>query len=117
MVRCGCLETKALKFCKDSEYQADMSTSKTSKDRKRIFNQSLRYLQKQIFDYIGSNFSSGTKNTLNKTNFRLDQRLHFANTLEQRLQKAKRHEKNFFILFSTADTIVLFFDTCSVQMA
>ena len=30
MVEFGYLETKTLKFCNDSEYQADMSMSKTS---------------------------------------------------------------------------------------
>ena len=49
MVEFGCLETKILKFCKDSEYQADMSTSKTSKDRKRFFNQSLKIPSKPKF--------------------------------------------------------------------
>ena len=33
MVEFGRLETKTLKFCKDSEYQADMTTSKTLKQK------------------------------------------------------------------------------------
>ena len=33
MIEFGFLETKTLKFCKDSEYRTDMSTSKTSKQK------------------------------------------------------------------------------------
>ena len=49
MVEFGCLETKTLKFYKDSEYQANMSTSKTSKQKTEIESSpALRYLQTQI---------------------------------------------------------------------
>ena len=53
MVEFGCLETKTRKFCKDSEYRADMSASKTSKQKteKNLQKPLDKYLQKQIFDY------------------------------------------------------------------
>ena len=53
MVEFGCLETKTLKFCNDSEYRADMSMSKTSKQKteKNLQKPLDKYLQKQIFDY------------------------------------------------------------------
>ena len=52
MVEFGYLETKTLRFCNDSEYQADMSMSKTSTQKtKKESSKALRYLQKQNFDY------------------------------------------------------------------
>ena len=52
MVEFGCLETKTLKFCNDSEYRADMSASKTSKQKtEKESSKALRYLQKRKFNY------------------------------------------------------------------
>ena len=52
MVEFGCLETKALKFCKKIEYRADMTKSKKikTKDRQRIFK-SLKIPSKAFFYY------------------------------------------------------------------
>ena len=52
MVECGCLETKTLKLCKDSEYRSDISTSKTPKQKtEKEISKAFRYLQKQNVDY------------------------------------------------------------------
>ena len=52
MVEFGYLKTKTLKFCKNSEYRADMSTNKTSKQKtEKESSKAFRYLQKQNFDY------------------------------------------------------------------
>ena len=51
MVESGCLETKTLKFCNDSEYRADMSKSKTSKQKTEKSSKAFGQLQKQSFDY------------------------------------------------------------------
>ena len=49
MVEFGCLETKPLKFCNDSEYRADMSTSKTSRQKtEKESSKAFRYLQNEI---------------------------------------------------------------------
>ena len=40
----------------------------------------------------------------------------FVNTLEQRLWRAKWYVRRSWILFNTADTILLFFNTCIVQI-
>ena len=50
MVEFGCLETKPLKFCSDSEYRADMSTIKTSKQKIKI-SKSLKMPLKTKFGY------------------------------------------------------------------
>ena len=52
MVEFGCFETKTPKFCKDAEYWADMSKSKTikTKGRQRFFK-SLEIPSKAFFYY------------------------------------------------------------------
>ena len=52
MVEVGCLATKTLKFYKDSEYQVNMSTSKTSKQKtEKESSKAFRYLQTHFFDH------------------------------------------------------------------
>ena len=67
MVEFGCLETKTLNFRNDSEYWADMSTSKTSKQKtKKESSKTLRYLQKQNVDYKMEAILALVLKTLNK---------------------------------------------------
>ena len=52
MVEFGCLKTKTLKFCKNSEYRVNISTSKTSRQKtEKESSKVFRYLQKRKFDY------------------------------------------------------------------
>ena len=53
LVEFGCLETKTLNFCKDSEYRADISKSKTSKQRqaKNLQKPSNVYLPKHFLNH------------------------------------------------------------------
>ena len=75
MAEFGCLETKTLKFCKDSEYWADISTIKTSKQKtEQESSKVLRYLQKHNFDYKRESMlcSFGNKKDTKQINIRLD---------------------------------------------
>ena len=52
MVEFGCHETTTLKFCNDSEYRADTSTNKTSKQKtEEESSKAFTYPQNQNFDY------------------------------------------------------------------
>ena len=107
MVEFGCLETRTLKFCNGAEYRADISKSKNikTKDRQRIFK-SLKMPSKAIFYYQPESILAlATKRSWTNKNQTI------SITLIHKYSRTKTS-----VLFSAADTIVLFFNTCNVQI-
>ena len=85
MVEFGCLETKTLIFCYDSEYRADMLTDITSKQKTE------KNIRKPLNAFKNKLLTMYKKEAILAANIRVDRQLYFANILEQRLQKAKRY--------------------------
>ena len=117
----GVLRQRHSKYCKGSEYRADLLKSKTSKQKiDKESSKALGYLQNQNFDYKQESILCSSGNTYEdagRTKIRLNQKLLFVNTLEQRFRKAKRYVRRSILHFvRAADTIALFLNTCSVQM-
>ena len=114
MVEFEWLETKTLKCCKDAEYPTDMPKSKNikTKDRQRIFKR-LKTPSKAVFHHKWEfMLALATKRSCKQKSDYVYRQLLLVNSLEQRLWKTTRYVRRSWILFSAADTIVLFFNTC-----